>query len=80
MIITKQRYHTAMFIRACQIRVPKYITCSVHTGAFAIPDRKHAIMGLFLMQANLLGSPYSCCRHIFIQGRVKGNICLSKRR
>ena len=74
MIIAGQREYATVRRGACSHRMLEDVTRSVNTGAFAIPDRKYAIVFRTRKKIDLLCAPDRGRGEIFIDARLKAHV------
>ena len=75
-VIAHSHQHTAMWRRACHIRMAHHITRTVHPRALAVPKAENAIIAPLAPKLGLLRSPQRRGRKVFIQAFLKGDIGL----
>ena len=76
MIITGNCQHAAILGGTGSVGVLEHIAAAVNAGAFAIPERKHAIVFGALENIYLLAAPDSGSRQVFIQARVEFDLVI----
>ena len=74
MIVAGQHQCRVMFRRPREVRVPEHIAATVHSGAFAIPDAKHAVELRAAEYFKHLAAHYRCSRNLFIHARNEMNV------
>ena len=74
MIVAGQREHATVWRGACSDRMLEDIAGSVNTGAFAIPDRKHAIVFRPRKKIDLLRAPDRGRGEVFIDAGLKAHV------
>ena len=73
-IVASDGNHAAMWRRSGRVGMFEHIAAAIDSGAFAVPETKHAIGIGTGKQANLLGSPNGVGRQLFIDARSKNNL------
>ena len=74
MIVPRQREYATIRRGTCSHRMLEDIAGSVNTGAFAIPDRKHAIVFRTWKKIDLLCAPDRGCGEVFIDAGLKAYV------
>ena len=76
MVVAHQRQHAAVFRRAGQIGVAKYVSGAVYARALAVPHAEYAVVLALAAQFGLLRAPNRGRGEILVDAALEADIAL----